>query len=432
MHMKTYTTLYLIIILLFAAVGQISGQNIGNLHGINYQAVAIDEDGKEIVGMDMEGKPLYEKEIGVRFTIQKGKDGEVLYQETHSTFTSQHGLFSLTIGKGNQTGGNYSHLNDIPWIDADQWLKVEISIENDGNYRLVSNQRFMSVPYSFYTDNIADNAITTAKILDSAIINEDVASGAIDSRTILNETIQAEDIATGAVETSEILNSTIINEDVASGAIDSRTILNETIQAEDIATDAVETSEILNSTIINEDIANSTINLKEKVKDTLPVENGGTGRGVVSEGAILIGQDMNSLDTLMVSDSAMILTNIEGEGKTKLYKLRAGARTSLDVDSSTNTVTITAAEQGTGPGTGVGTINFGVIDPGSQKVREFPIDGVEMDDIILASVEVDLQGITMSAYVSQPGHVKVVMFNGGNNSENLGTIEVAIANFGKP
>ncbi len=350
--MKTYIKLTLLFILLFATVGQISGQDIGNLHGINYQAVAIDEDGKEIVGMDMEGKPLYDKEIGVRFTIQKGKDGEVLYQETHETLTNQHGLFSLTIGKGNQTGGTYSHLNDIPWIDADQWLKVEISIENDGNYRLISNQRFMSVPYSFYTDNIADNAITTEKILDS--------------------------------------------------------------------------------TIINEDIADSTINLTEKVTDTLPVENGGTGRGSVPEGAILIGQDMNSLDTIMVDDSAMVLTNKEGDGKTELYKLRAGARTSLDVDSANNTVTITAAKQESGPGTGVGTVNLGVINAGDQSVREFPISGVEMNDIILPSVGVDLQGLTMTAYVSSPGHVKVVFYNGSGSSVDLGTIDVAIANFGKP
>ncbi len=370
--MKTFIETLLIIILLFATFGHISGQNIGDLHGINYQAVAINEDGKEIVGMDMEGKPLYEKKIGVRFTIQKGEDGDVLYQETHTTLTNQHGLFSLTIGKGEQTGGEYSHLNDIPWIDADQWLKVEISIENDGNYRLVSNQQFMSVPYSFYTDNIADNAITTEKILNQTIQNEDIDTGSVDSRTILD------------------------------------------------------------GSLVNEDIANETINLKEKVTDTLPVENGGTGRGSVPEGAILIGQGMNSLDTLMVSDSAMVMTNIEGEGKSKLYKLRAGARTSLSVDSTNNTITITAAKQETGPGTGVGTINLGVINSGDQSVREFPIEGVEMNDIILPSVEVDLQGLTMTAYVSSPDHVKVVFFNGSTSSVDLGTIDVAIANFGKP
>src|SRR4030042_4183860 len=74
--------------------------NIGDLKGIYYQAVAIDEDGKEIVGMDVNGKPLYEKAIGVRFTITKGLNGPVQWQEVHTTTTDRYGLFSLTIGQG--------------------------------------------------------------------------------------------------------------------------------------------------------------------------------------------------------------------------------------------------------------------------------------------------------------------------------------------
>ena len=113
----------------------ISAQQIGNLDGINYQAVAIDEDCKEIVWMDVEGKPLYEKTIAVRFTIIKDMNGPVLYQETHTALTDAYGLFSLVIGQGNLTSeGLYNILMDIPWIDADQFLKVELDVHNDGNY----------------------------------------------------------------------------------------------------------------------------------------------------------------------------------------------------------------------------------------------------------------------------------------------------------
>src|SRR4030043_1167911 len=95
-------------------------QQIGDLNGIYYQAVAIDENGKEIVGMDVEGKPLYEKAIGVRFTITKRVNGLVQWEETHTTTTDKYGLFSLTIGLGQQTGnGAYTKMLDIPWIDAD-------------------------------------------------------------------------------------------------------------------------------------------------------------------------------------------------------------------------------------------------------------------------------------------------------------------------
>lgn len=388
--MKTYFKIFTVLFALITGI-QANAQRIGDLNGINYQAVAIDEDGKEIVGMDIDGKPLYEKEIGVRFTIQKGEAGEIQYQETHTTLTDQYGLFSLTIGHGEQTGnGSYSDLLSMPWIDADQWLKVEIAIENDGNYRVVSLQQFMTVPYSFYTDDIADDAITTEKIL--------------------NEEILAEDIATGAVETSEILDETIL--------------------AEDIATGAVTTDEILDGTVVNADIADNTIDLSAKVTNVLPVENGGTGSDVVNQGDILIGSGGSTLDTLAVNDSIMVFSN--ANGTTELFKLRAGVRIFINVDPTTKTVEISAVDQSTGPGTGTGTVSVGVIANGSQEERNFPSADVQPGDIILATILQDLQGITLTAYVRKEGHVNVIFYNGTGVSVNLGVVDVRFANFGQP
>jgi adenosylcobinamide amidohydrolase len=388
--MKKFIKIY--ILLLFVLVSQIVvAQQIGNLEGINYQAVAIDEKGKEIVGIDVNGKPLHEKTIGVRFTILSGESGPVLYQETHTALTDQHGLFSLVIGLGDETSaGQYSNLMDIPWIDANQHLKVELAINNDGNYRLVSLQKFMTVPYSFYTDDIADNAITTNKIL--------------------NETILEEDIATGAVTTSEILDRTILEEDIA---------LN-----------AVTTSEIMNESILNEDIANSTLDLTQKVTGILPVSNGGTGLDLVAQGDIVIGSGSGALNALAVNDSVMLFSN-KG-GNTELFKLRPGARTSITVDETTKTITITALEQAGGPGTGTGQVSVGVLAPGEQQLRNFPASGVSPGDIILATIDQDLQGITLTAYVRQEGQVILVFFNGSGSTISLGNVDVNFANFGQP
>ncbi|WNH13626.1 hypothetical protein [Thalassobellus suaedae] len=242
---------YIFIVTFISAINLISAQRIGNLDGIYYQAVALNDKTQEIVGIDIEANPLYNKEIGVRFTIAKGLDGEVQWEETHITTTDAHGLFSLVIGKGEVTSTSYVRLLDIPWIDADQFLKVEISTNNDGNYTMVSNQKFMAVPYAFYADDIADDAITTEKIL--------------------NEEILAEDIHEGAVETSEILNGTILNED----------------------------------------IADNTINLSTKVTDILSVEHGGTGlnASTVTDGQILIGDGTTNdfkLSTITAGDGVVI------------------------------------------------------------------------------------------------------------------------------
>lgn len=446
--MKTYLKLYTVFAVIFFAI-QVNAQRIGDLNGINYQAVAIDEDGKEIVGMDIAGKPLFEKEIGVRFTIQKGQDGEVQYQETHSALTDQYGLFSLIIGHGQQTGnGSYSTLLSMPWIDADQWLKVEIAIANDGNYRVVSLQQFMAVPYSFYTDDIADDAITTEKILNEEILAEDIHEGAVETSEILNETILAEDIKTGAVETSEILDSTIINQDVATGAVDSRTLLNETIQAEDIQEGAVETSEILNETILaedistgavtteeildatigNSDIANSTIDLTTKVTNVLPVSNGGTGLNNIGSDYILVGNGSTILDTIQVTDSIMVFSN--KNGKAELFKLVAGPRTNLNVDETNKTIEISAIDQSGGPNKDLISFSTGNIPDGGQQLRNIPYPGVILGDIILVTTTVDLEGVIMSAYVSQDDRINVVFFNSTGAAKNLSG-DLKIANFGQ-
>ena len=424
--------LYIILVALLTTMTfYASSQNIGDLNGIYYQAVAIDENGKEIVGRDVEGKPLYNKTIGVRFTITSGLNGPVQWEETHTTNTDKYGLFTLTIGQGQPTGNAaFNRMLDIPWIDANQFLKVEISTQNDGNYKMVSNHQFMAVPYSFYTDDIADDAITTAKILDFTILNEDISTGAIDTRTILDYTILNEDIATGAIDTRTILDGTILNEDIATGAIDTRTILDETILNEDISTGAVDTRTILDGSVQNEDIADATIDLTSKVTNVLPVENGGLGLSEINQGDILIGSGSSALNTLAVNDSVMLFSNVNGD--TELFKLRAGARTFINIDPVDKTIIISAVDQSGGPNTGSSQVSVGNIAAGSQQVRNFPHAGVKPGDIILATTLEDLQGITLTAYVRQEGQVNVIFFNGTNQVVDLKVVNVQFANFGQP
>ncbi len=211
---KIFQTIALLLIIL----PSISlAQNIGDLKGIYFQAVAIDENGQEIVGMDISGKPLYEKAIGVRFTITKGLNGLAQWEETHTTNTDKYGLFNLVIGQGTPSATNpYTRLLDIPWIDADQFLKVEIASKNDGNYKLVSNQQFMSVPYAFYSDDIADDAITTAKIKNLEILNEDIANSTIDLTSKVRNILP---VLNGGTGLESITNNSLIMGKVTNTAL---------------------------------------------------------------------------------------------------------------------------------------------------------------------------------------------------------------------
>jgi hypothetical protein len=357
-------------------------QNIGDLNGIYYQAVAIDENGKEIVGMDVEGKPLFNKTIGVRFTITGGLNGPVQWEETHATTTDKYGLFNLIIGQGQLTGTAYNHMLEIPWIDANQFLKVEISTTNNGNYKLVSNQKFMAVPYSFYTDDIADDAITSAKILNYAVQNEDLSTGSIDSRTILDQTIVSQDIATGAV--------------------DSRTILD--------------------GSIVNADIANSTIDLTTKVTGILAVENGGTGGVNLSDGGLLIGGGTEPVRSLPRAKDGQIAIGVT-DSDPILKKITAGM--GIQIIHSTDSILITSTISGGVESDGTQTLDIGTIAAGSTYTSPaFPVPGDgsgQMGDIILASIDKNLQGCMLTPYFFSSQTIKVAIFNGTGTPVNLGT-----------
>ena len=123
--------------------------------GINYQAVALDQQGQPIPGVDIVGRPIDDAEIGVRISIlEASPTGNVLYQEEHEVLTDQYGMFNLTIGQGLQVSADA--FNTINW-QGDKFLQVELSIENNGAFTLSAVQQLMSVPYAF----LADRALNT-------------------------------------------------------------------------------------------------------------------------------------------------------------------------------------------------------------------------------------------------------------------------------
>jgi len=108
--------------------------------GINYQAVAYDSNGLELVN----------QEISVRLGILlETTAAETSYTETHQVSTNDFGLFSLVISEGN-TIDDFSTLN---WENG-AFLKVELDANLDGDYLLMGINSFSSVPYSLFAENI--------------------------------------------------------------------------------------------------------------------------------------------------------------------------------------------------------------------------------------------------------------------------------------
>ncbi|MDC3386851.1 hypothetical protein OAW62_00510 [Schleiferiaceae bacterium] len=129
-------------------------------HGINYQAVALDQSGQPIPGIDIVGRPIDDAEIGVRIAIlDNPQSGTVLYEELHEVRTDLYGMFNLVIGMGATL--SVDPFSSINW-QGDKFLKVELSIDNDGNYALSAVQQLMSVPYAF----LAEKAVVAQTAVD--------------------------------------------------------------------------------------------------------------------------------------------------------------------------------------------------------------------------------------------------------------------------
>ena len=119
------------------------------------------------------------------------------------------------------------------------------------------------------TQALANNAITTAKILagavtdlqlaNNAVTTAKVAVGAIDTIALANNAITTAKILAGAVDTLQIANNAITTGLIALGAITDTVIANNAITTPKIAANAVTANNILAGTISSTQIAANTI-----------------------------------------------------------------------------------------------------------------------------------------------------------------------------
>ena len=117
---------------------------VGQQDLLKYQAVARDANGTALVNQN----------IGIRFSIvEDNAQQDVQYIETHSTNTSDLGIFYLNIGAGEVAQGDFSQ---IDWASNDHFLKVELDISGGSNYVDMGSIPFLSVPYALHAKTVRD------------------------------------------------------------------------------------------------------------------------------------------------------------------------------------------------------------------------------------------------------------------------------------
>lgn len=153
--MKKYLFLTLFIASLF---NSLFSQNDKTVQGINYQAIARDPSGKEMIN----------KEITVVFSIYEGLTVTPGFKETQKTVTNEFGLFNLIIGATNPN----QLINGLNW-DTITPHYLEVSVDG---FTVGGKMQFQAVPYAFAASRaIRAKASGKADIADTATVAKSVA-----------------------------------------------------------------------------------------------------------------------------------------------------------------------------------------------------------------------------------------------------------------
>jgi hypothetical protein len=132
---------------------------------INYQGAA----------RSLTGAALENQTIGLRIAIRQGSvDGQIAYQETHTTTTNGLGIFSLRIGSGGVVTGSFEQ---IDWGGSSHFLEIELDEAGGADYQLIGTSELLSVPYSLYAQDAED-----AQNAENAV-NAENAQNAVSAQT---------------------------------------------------------------------------------------------------------------------------------------------------------------------------------------------------------------------------------------------------------
>jgi trimeric autotransporter adhesin len=101
----------------------------------NYQAVA----------RTSTGTIMNSQNISVRMSILN--NGTDIYTEEHAITTNQYGLFTINIGEGNTTLGDFS---SIDWTAGSHSIQVEMDENGGSNFTLMGTSPLLTVPFAMH------------------------------------------------------------------------------------------------------------------------------------------------------------------------------------------------------------------------------------------------------------------------------------------
>jgi hypothetical protein len=115
------------------------------------------------VARNASGNILSSQSIGLRLSIRDlTAAGAVVYSETHSTVTTNLGLFNLSIGSGTPITGTLAGVN---WGVGAKFIKVEMDPAGGVSYIDMGTTQLNSVPYALFAGQSGSTANGTLNVV---------------------------------------------------------------------------------------------------------------------------------------------------------------------------------------------------------------------------------------------------------------------------
>jgi hypothetical protein len=115
------------------------------------------------------GALLMNQAVNVRFSIHDSTMlGTIVYQETHTTTTSNLGMITLSIGQGTPSIATFSSIN---WGNGAKFMQVELDAAGGNNYIDLGTQQMMSVPFALYAGSAGSLAQSSSGITEFSSIS---------------------------------------------------------------------------------------------------------------------------------------------------------------------------------------------------------------------------------------------------------------------
>lgn len=148
------TSIFRIVILLFAFQISFFTSYAQAPQSFSYQAVARDNNGNVLIN----------KNLSMRISLLQGSvSGSSVYSETHSVTTDNTGIINLAIGGGTKVSGDF---NSINWGSGSYFVKVEMDANNGSNFLVMGTSQLLSVPYALYAKNSGSIGVVGTNVGD--------------------------------------------------------------------------------------------------------------------------------------------------------------------------------------------------------------------------------------------------------------------------